>query len=225
VSALLDALGSDFTPTHWGENERCRLAFDREKMIATIGAYPPDHYIPGVARRRPFAYAGWFVTDAGTMQKVYLEFGPPPDPAALQTVFDLGERLARHLTPLFGTVHPVWLGKGQDYNAASVLCDKELRQFGPGSLCARTWFGPHLIDLIGRERLAGAVHSLVELPGGCVQADLLSDPWAHDIGTLEPARVRGMAALAEAEVFGDYSVFRKYKAGVRWVCPQPEPTN
>jgi hypothetical protein len=86
VSALLDALGSDFTPTHWGENEQCRFAFDREKMVATIGAYPPDHYIPGVARRRPFAYDGWFVTDAGTMQKVYLEFGPPPDPAALQTV-------------------------------------------------------------------------------------------------------------------------------------------
>jgi hypothetical protein len=133
--------------------------------------------------------------------------------------------LARHLTPLFGTAHPVWLGKGQDYNAASVLCDKELRQFGPGSLCARTWFGPHLVKLIGRERLAGAVHSLIDLPAGVVQADLLPEPWAHDISDLAPARVRGMAVLAEAEVFGDYSVRRHTKAGRLWACPQPEPAD
>ena len=221
VTALLDGLSElkRFAPTHWGENERCRNAFVRRSMIAAVSKYPPDHYIPGIARRMAISYAGYFDADAGPAQGVRLDFSAIESEAEMMAVFELGRSLAAHLRPHFGFVHPVWLSKGQVYNVAGRLNANEFRAFGPRSLCARTWFGPHLLTLLGRERLAGAVHSLEDLPGGGVQADLLERPWEHGIVKLERARKRGMAVLADAEVFGDLSKSGHYKAGRRWVCP------
>ena len=225
ATALLDGLTADarFAPTHWGENERCRQQYVRADMIAAVGEYPPGHSMPGIARRKAIPYAGYFDADASAAQGIHLDFPAVTREAELAAVFELGRALAAHLRPLFGYVHPVWLGKGQEYNVAGRLDANEFRAFGPRSLCARTWFGPHLVGLLGRERLAASVSMIEDTPGGGVQIDLLPEVWTRDITTLEPARVRGMAALADAEVFGDFTVSRRYKAGRRWDCPPAEP--
>ena len=166
-------------------------------------------------------YDGYFT--ASTAQ--WVEFIIPGQGQQLspQMVFEFGTTLADHLHPVFGFVHPVWLGKGQEYNAAGVLNDKELKEYGPQSICARTWLGPWLVHQIGRDLLDHCGAVVADTPWGGVTVDLLPDPWTHDIEPLAEARLRVMAALAPSGVFGDYSVPRKYKPGPKWTG-LPAPT-
>jgi hypothetical protein len=224
LAALLDGLEADpeFRPTNWGENERAAQPYKRSALLKEVGGYKPGLRMPGVARRKEPRYAGYFNADATGAQAVHLEFAGAPGAEALGGIFRFGSRLAEHLRPLFGFAHPVWLGKGQEYNVAGRLDAKEFRKFGPRSICARTWLGPWLVEEIGRDRLDSAGAVVTDAVWGGVETDLLPDPWTREIGPLAKARTRVMAALADAGVFGDYSVSMKYKPGQRWAgVPAP----
>jgi hypothetical protein len=214
--------GGFLPPDPLGEDERARLPYERAAVLAEIGTYPPDLRIPGIARRASGGYTGYFNADASPAQGVHLEFSGGPEAGALQGLFQFGSILADSLRPLFGFTHPVWLGRGQEYNVAGRLDVKEFKKYGPRSLCARTWIGPWLVGLIGRDRLE-RVGGVTDTDWGGVQIDLLPTVWSHDIEPLADARTRAMSTLAEAGVFGDYAVARQYKPGLRWQdVPNPE---
>ena len=154
LNALLDGLEAEekFGPTHWGENERARTVYLRAEMLAVAGKYPPGYFMPGIARRKSVKYAGYLDADSGPVQSVKLHFESELD-TQLQQIFELGSTLAGRLKPLFGTVQPIWRGKGQEDNVADRMDTDEFREFGPRSICARTFLGPTLVALIGRNRL------------------------------------------------------------------------
>jgi hypothetical protein len=215
LTAFLEGLeAGGLTPTNWGENERAPNAYDRSVFLAEVADYSPGVRMPGIASRTGLKYTGHFNADA-SVQGVYLEFIGKVD---LRTVFASGSHLAEPLNPLFGFVHPVWLGKGQEYNVSGRLDRKEFMKFGPRAMCARTWLGRSLVELIGRELLdrSGAV---VETASG-IEVDLLPEPWERDIEALADAQRRVMAVLAPVGVFGDYAVSRQYKPGQRWAAPE-----
>ena len=160
-------------------------------------------------------YAGYFNADSGAVQSVKLRFESDLD-TQLQQVFALGSTLAGKLKPLFGTVQPVWLGQGQDDNVADRLDADEYRNFGPRSICARTFLGPMLVGLIGRENLDDCGVASDTRWGG-VEVDLLAEPWRYGIREIGKARKRALALMAKTGIFGDYSLARKYKPGPRWI--------
>lgn len=217
LNALLDGLESDelFGPTHWGDNERARNNYVRAEMVDTISAYKPGYFVPGLARRKGVKYVGYFDADAGPVQSLHIDFRHELS-EHLEQIFALGTALFRRLKPLFGFVHPVWSGRGQEYNVAGRLNGKEFRKYGPRSMCPRTWLGPPLIEAIGRERLAACGVVVADTRWGGAEVDLLPGPWRHDIGPLDNVRTRVMTALAPAGVFGDYSRSLHYKPGPNW---------
>jgi hypothetical protein len=218
LAALLDGLEAvpAFRPTHWGENERALLPYDRAAVLAEVGAYPPGLRMPGIARREPVRYTGYFNADASPAQGVHLEVPGELGSEQLRDVFAFGTALADRLRPLYGLVHPVWLGQGQEYNVSGRIDVKEFKKFGPRSVCARTWLGPGLVGLIGRDLLDRSGALVTDTAWGGVQLELLPEAWNHGITALEEARSRVMAALSPAGVFGDYAVSRQYKPGPRW---------
>lgn len=167
-----------------------------------------------MARRRTPNYRGHATLLFDDVQSLTLEFKVNSE-TELRQLFELGSNMATPLQPVFGFVHTVWFKKGQEYNVAGRLAAKELRKYGPRSICARTWFGPGLIESIGRRVIEECELETRELAWGGLELDLVPSPWMSTIGELNAHRKTAMEKLEPTGVFGVYSK-RPYCAGLNW---------
>lgn len=183
IARLLDALAHDpaFIPTHWGPEERIVNPYGREDLAYHAYAVASAVSMPWIARRSTSRYTGLFTPHRVGLSMVDLVFEQPDDPAA---IFGLGDTLAAMLAPEYAYIHSIWqLGaQSEAYSAAAGIRLHELQRCGPREPCTRTWYGAHLVSLLGRERLEGmGAQSL--LWGGMV-LDLAPAPWTADFSTL-----------------------------------------
>lgn len=135
----------------------------------------------------------------------------------LHRIFLLGDAIAAQLEPEFGIVHPVWLEGSQEYCASGKITALELQKYGPTPVCARTWFGSHLVQLIGSERLFHSGAIIHKTPWGGIQLDLVQHPWEKDLETLSSRQRSVMKYLQPSGVFGDYTQILNYKSGPNWI--------
>jgi hypothetical protein len=215
---LLNAFESlnEFTPTHWGLDERARNPYDRNELVATVSAFKNDFYMPGLHRRQTPRYEAYFSARNQGLNYVKVEFGSSLRQKDLPHVFSLGDALAANLEAEFGFVHPVWLEGSEEYCASGIITADELQKYGPTPVCARTWFGPHLVLLIGHERLSSSGAVIQNTPWGGIQLDLVQHPWESDVEKLSSRQLEVMKHLQPSGVFGDYTKVLEYKPGSNW---------
>lgn len=140
---LLNAFESlkEFTPTHWGLDERAPNPYNRNELIAVVSSLKSNVYLPGIHRRQAPRYQAYFSARNEDLNYVSVEFGASLKQKDLPKVFALGDALAKHLEAEFGNVHPVWLEASQEYCASGQITAEELQKYGLTPVCARTWFG------------------------------------------------------------------------------------
>jgi hypothetical protein len=139
----------------------------------------------------------------------------------LPAIFEGATRLANTLRPEFGFVHLFWLQEParESYNFGYRLQARDLDSVGIGNVHARTWFGPYLIELIGRPLLLG-LPSAVEMVWGGIEVDLVAKPWLADADTLWEAQNNLMKQLRARGVVGTFKgPPMRWKPGPRWVSP------
>ncbi|MBR8835453.1 MAG: hypothetical protein DSM106950_15880 [Stigonema ocellatum SAG 48.90 = DSM 106950] len=216
---LLNAFESikDLTPTHWGADERARNPYDRSELLATVSAFKSDFYMPGLQRRQAPRYKAYFSARNQGLNYVNVEFGSSIHNKDLPRVFALGNAIAAQLKAEFGVVHLVWYEGSQDYCASGKITASELQKYGPVPVCARTWFGSHLVQLIGSDRLSHSGSIIQNTPWGGIQLDLVEHPWESDVEMLSSRQLELMKQLQPSGVFGDYTQILNYKPGPNWI--------
>lgn len=216
LTALLDVLdAARLAPTHHGRDERARTAFDRAAVLDATVAKAPTAL--ALIRRKSPSYVCWLDASKKGLAGVSIETGVVKDP---RTVYDLADQLAAALKIEHGVVAPVCKGHGT-FNASGRIELQWLQQFGPLYPGARNWYGLHMQKLLGAERLRAAGGVLSETAWGAVRFDLVAEPWLAEIETLEQRQREAIAALAPAQVLGDYRVPNDIQRGPRWK-PIPE---
>ena len=221
LARLLDAFESieACKPTHWGPDERARNPYERHDLVAAVSSFPDEFYVPGLHRRRPSRYQAFFSAKDSGLKYVKIDFGTKPRQKDLPSIFSLGDALAEQLEAEYGFVHPIWrLGeRSQKFSAAGVIRARDFQENGPKPVCVRTWYGPHLVGLIGRERLTKSGALIHETSWQGVQLDLVERPWEADFETLSARQLEVMRHLDPSGVFGDYTIPVKPKPGPDWV--------
>lgn len=224
VKEVLNAFESidRFTPTHWGPDERARNPYDKEEMLRWIKELDEDYSAPGLHRRKAPRYKAYFWANNDDLTYLVAEFGSDLKDEDVKQVFGLGDLLAERLKPEFGTVHLVWKGGGTDfYNNSHIISDEKLQACGPRPPCARTWFGKHLVKLIGPDLLQSAGVPTRKTAWGGLQMDLVETPWKSDLETLSAKQAEVLEHLEPSGVFGDYESWHGCKPGPSWK-PIPE---
>ena len=225
LGRLLDAMESvpECAPTHWGPDERARNPYDRTEMADAVTGYPSEFFIPGFRRNKPVRYQGYFSAKNKGLKDVKLDFGTSLRKKNLPQIFSLGAALAEGLEPEVGFVHPIWrLGEAsQHYSASGILKSSDLQACGPKPICARTWYGRHIVDLIGRDRIDRAGIPVMETSWGGVMLDLIESPWDSDFPVISEKQAAVMSVLEASNVFGDYSDTFNCRPNSNWM-PIPE---
>src|SRR5262249_52780291 len=140
------------------------------------------------------------------LTSIAIDVGATPRPAV---IYELAGELAERFRAVYGTVHPD-VQDGTKFRAAGNLELEWLQRYGPLAVAARTWYGAHLVGLIGEDRIRAAGVA-APLPWGGLRLDLVPEPWAAGIDTLKQRQAEAVAALAPAQVLGDYSHPVTYK--------------
>ena len=223
LEQLLNAFerSEELIPTHWGPDERARNPYQRNQILETVTAFRSEFYMPGLHRRKPPRYKAYFSAKNEDLNYISIEFGSTLRKIDLARVFALGDALATQLKAEFGIVHIVWLTGSQEYCASGRIHASKLQAYGLKPVCARTWFGPYLVDLMGRERLENSGALTQGTPWGGLQMDLVQNPWESDVETLSSRQHAVMQQLLPSGVFGDYTTILAYQPGPNW---KPIPT-
>lgn len=209
-------------PTNWGADERAREAYNRATLVERISSWTHNSGTPGLKRRTAPQYRAYFSADPSRLNYVNLEGAKNNSQSASQQLFGLGDALALQLEAVFGVVNLVADASPRITLAASRISARDLQRNGPGAVGARTWLGPHIVNLVGRNTLSAAGLEFVETSWGGVQFDLLPEPLLADVDALVARQQALMEALRPTGIFGDYSA-SDYEPGSNWI-PVPLPT-
>lgn len=201
-------------PTHAGYDERKREPYDRD---AVLGMVPGKRGGLILWRTKAPKYSKGYVS----AQKIganwaKVELSSPSD-RHLEGLFESWTRLCDQWHPQFGFVHSLWaLGdESQPYNQGHKTAIRTVREHGLASLHARTWFGPDLVLLMGKERLLSLPNTRSTAWGG-VQLDLVEKPWESDFETLYKHQQERLQVIRSWGFVGDYSRFNQPVAGPNW---------
>jgi hypothetical protein len=216
LEAVLDLLAeAKLEPTHAGPRENELHAFDRAATVDAITS--GQHHLLCLARRKAPRYTGGLLAQrrAG-LTDISIEGCAHPKPEILYT---LGDTLAARFRAPYAVAHPE-IVDGTKFRGAGAITTDWLQNYGPMLVASRTWYGTHLTDLIGEDRIRAAGIA-TSLPWGGLRLDLVAEPWAADIATLKQRQAEAVAALEPAQVLGNYTHPVIRKPGARWV-PIPE---
>jgi len=207
-------------PTHASADERKRVPYQR----TTATEQAKSHALGSLNlwRTKVPKYAEGYLTGSKQSHNTLgVDYGASLKEHQISGLFDAWTRLADVLHPEFGFVHPLWkLGtpESNQYSWGVRLKVGEFRDTGIYTVHPRTWFGPDLVKIIGRDRLLGLPHT-TETEWGGVQLDLVDSPWSANFETLYLRQREVRQALGEWGVLGDYSNVIKLKPGANWVPP------
>lgn len=224
LAGFLDLLDAwpEFTPANWGLDERARNPYnqaERQELIEEVCAEKGMFLTPGLRRRKAIRYEAYFDAYTEGLGKVRFEFDPGPTEADLPRLFEFVDALADYFHPALGWIHRFWrVGeRSQNYNASARSTIDSFQKYGLHPLCTRTWYGPHLVGLIGLPLLEASGALVRQTLWGGVQIDLAERPWAVESETLMAAQQQVMKTLVTSGVYGDFSDLFHKKTGPRWV--------
>lgn len=225
--ALLDAFEAhDLEPDTWAIGEPPGRAYARDEVERALRGQSATAI--GLFRKRaPRYHATLFGRDR---PRVLVLFAPPPADRHHAAIAALGDGLAAAQRPDIGWLQPVAdVEPPFDDETARVrghmdqCCDGSVAEYddhGPGGLGARTWLGPAMVELIGRDRLDAAPVKASKLDWGGLRVDLVDDPLGAADEALADAWTEAMQALDDAGVFArstlDEDGFADFERGPRF---------
>jgi hypothetical protein len=208
-----------FAPTHWSPvDQRSLPPFDEAQAIRAFVADRHDTAQAVFKRNKNPRYVAFLFARDGHLDDIRLKFAKLTPGRAYQALYDFGSALAGRVEPEFGFVHRVWMlgKKSQEYSVAARITASEIERYGLRSLCARTWLGPRLADVLGKA-IAKCGLAQTSVAKNLLQIDLVENPWEADFAALSKRLKEVMAVLAKAGWFGDYVKFGAYMKGKMWV--------
>lgn len=223
MSQCLDLLNAspDFSLTHWAKNERpsAKRKYSKDAILAhkEDGG---DYNLVHLYREKNPVYHVWFSSGSRFKPSLLsLSFEDTKDlsPNTVKEIFKLGSTFARHLEAVFGYVYLAWDDDQGKYMRIKIVNSAELAECGPNPVHARTWFGPHLVKLIGRDQLFQSGAIVRDTDWGGIECDLFPEPWQATLDELVKRQREVMECLQQTEVFGDYSKKIDFYPGKRWV--------
>ncbi len=218
--ALLAAFEPDFTPTHAGTDEHAREAYQRARFVAAIvavrGTLGGVFQECGIARKKAPKYTGFFWSRSADEPSYFTLELDKLSSSQLAPALALADRLAAALELDYGTAHLTFPEATDYYNAGGLTAPKDLQKLGPMPLGARTWLGPHLVELIGKDQLEQSGGLLHETSWGALRVDLLDDLPNQSMAALQAKQLEVMARLQPTGVFALFDPEELTKKGPRW---------
>lgn len=219
LEAYLQALEQEplVAPTHASRDERKRAPYDRTQILEPTAGRKAGAVSLWRARVPKYA-RGTLSAGSGSHNKVTVDYDAGLIDKSVAPLYEAWTRLAEKFRPEFGFVHSVFQTESPNKEAYSYgirLTIKELRDNGFCLLHPRTWFGPDLVSVIGKERLLDLPHTRTTSWGG-VQLDLVEEPWAADFETMYERQRDVMRIFSAWGLMGDYSSVVRAVPGPRW---------
>jgi hypothetical protein len=222
MPAVLDCLEADavLAPTHASGDERKRVPYAR----ATADEAAAGRFL-ALWRTRAPAYSGWLSTQSRVSSGLNVEFSQAPSQANQAAIFNGASRLADLIRPEFGFVHRYFRRVDSAlYNRGVNLPARDMDRVGLAGIYTRTWFGPHLVNLLTKDFLMAFPFAL-ETSWGAVRIDLSAEPWSAEYERLRDAHGEAMKRLEASGVIGVFEGAPVYwKPGPRWVSPGWAPS-
>jgi hypothetical protein len=224
-------------PHYWGPSERKRLPWDVEAILSYVAEDKARYrfVVSGIRLWRTKAprYEGSVLASDRSVNSVELTFSPGPSKKHLQAIYEATERLVESVPTVFAYVQPVWR-EGPEVDGF-VRTDVSRYVWGAGTnevdmhtqglmaILPRTWFGPMLVERVGRERLLGIRGAREEAWGG-IRVDLVPEPWNAGFKELEAAKEVAMEQLRPSGMFmevgfKDDGGFTKKEPAPKWTPP------
>ncbi|MEO7034428.1 MAG: hypothetical protein ABI548_11045 [Polyangiaceae bacterium] len=220
LRSVLGALDAEplCEPTHANIDERMRLPYDRASATDFIRQMGGRTLI--LWRANTPKYTGWLNCQPVPVNDLKLDYVEPRQ-ALLPELFNGATRVASLLQVEYGFVHMHWDRQAEslDYDSGIRMSVRDLNKYGLSGIHARTWFGPYLVELLGKAFLL-SLPLATETSWGGVQLDLEPKPWLADFETLKARHAELMARLCKTGLVGTFQGAPvTWKAGPRWVAP------
>ena len=210
LESLLDTFEANrlFAPKDWGLDERAHEPYSHTRVAKVAEGKPSDDLI---FLRRPRQLKQTTILRLDERPGAATELSLKTPPSDWHHLFSLGDALAAAYQPDIAWVHiysdapPPFTTEAQELkylmDAGVTGFSVGYRDNGPGGLGLRTYIGPRLIELFGRELLLATPAVVAELPWGGACIDLVDQPWQADLAALASAWRVAMDYLRPAEVF------------------------
>jgi len=223
VAALMQNFDDtgDFAPTHWGFDERARTPYKRDDFVKAVIESKGEYQTPCFQRKKAPKYKAFFTAKNDDLKFLKLTLNNSIRKKDVEIVFELGNLIAQRLKPELGLIHPVWrLGEeSNSYNDSVGVKLADLQKYGLKAVCARTWFGQHITELVGQDLLDESGAEISSTSWNGIQLDFMSEPWKADFEKLSEKKSEIMSILHKSQVFCEYQVpaFRSTPAK-KWVA-------
>jgi hypothetical protein len=229
LSSLLQAFDSniDLAPTHYssGDSEDPKVTYqpyDRHQFLADVSNFDEYEELPVLYRKERPKYEAEVSNNGSGLNSVSVMFDARLKVKDLSQIFDWSDSISLNLDAEFACIDPFWDDIDYEYIHSAGIGARDFQSNGLVSISARNWFGPHLVQLIGRERINNCDGYVQDTAWGGVRLDLVEEPWQANAETLSIAQKKIRRNLEDSGVFGDYSKVLRFKAGKNWF-PMPKP--
>lgn len=212
LAPVIEALcaNASFVPEEMGLGEHSGRPFDIAEALLNAGGKSSQHMLR-LERKSRLNHTT--LVRLNNMPGLIVELSKATPAADWRQLFDLADSLAEAYRPDIAWVHlysSVEPPVDSDEDKTQALMDAVVvgsginyMDDGPGGLGLRTYVGPRLVDLIGRDLLLSTPVSLTELSWGGVRLDLVAEPWQATQSELHAAWLGATAHLRPAGVFSE----------------------
>ena len=220
----------DLPPTHWSAAQDLRDPYDARAILAAVQGAAKEGIVPKIMRIRPpvFYSATWFPSaDCEVLYSLQVETKGEFEGAAIPLFVGLVDKLAStflvewgHVDVRFPYQDPKTFTKPWGcYDHASYYL-----QVGPLTLYPRTVLGPRLLALApGIPSLLGDISAPCRtLPNGCLQVDLVHEPWSSTPQALKTAQIALCEALQPVGLLARPHGRDDFLPGTSWLPPTIE---
>jgi len=231
---------SNLKPTHWGKDEKpsSRRKYKRDELLFSLedgGAFDALH----LYRNKEPLYTLFFLPRPHYTLSTPVSFVPPSaihwsfeknvrtfSPDVVKEIFEVSSHLADQVEAIFGYIWTPWDdNEGYKlYMSRSLIKASDVQSYGANPTQIRTWYGPHIVGLIGRNTLTESGAFIRDTSWGGVELDLVEEPWDSSLEEVLKRQKEVMAVLGKTEVFGDYARYPICEPGKKWIPFSTRPS-
>lgn len=191
INQYLDVFESDekFVPIEWGDSELIKLDYCRTEAIKRVSDGKVSELY--LHRNKSIKYTGYVDVQADPRSYLSLKFDKTMSRKYWSQFFELSNQLANIVRPRFGSTHIFWPAKypwnnerEHDLVWMNISAQPIPVRFlpnGPLGLGMRTYFGGHVLEMLGRDFLKRTPAIVTELEWGGICIDLLEESWEADV--------------------------------------------
>ncbi|MCB9586011.1 MAG: hypothetical protein H6718_11475 [Polyangiaceae bacterium] len=197
-------------PTHAQIGIR-RTPYDPVDVRTRVQQYKPVE----LTRTKAPKYTIHCKQDAWTLSKLYLDLDGPLREPHFEAWWSALNDIASLFQVDYGFIHVDWRTRDTketpEFSQGLGMDISDLRGYGPGTIFARTWYSPFLVDLIGPQAISRLGH-VSKTDTGVTIVDLVEGPpWKATFEDLDAARAKACRVLAEVGLRGDFSKYPRPK--------------